>query len=526
MKGTFWQITDIHWDHQYSTDGDRAKMCHKNYNPTIASHIGVYGDYLCDSPWPLVRSAIQAMVEIKSNPDFVLWTGDNVPHTNDPEPDYSVIFATIANITTELKTAFPDTIPILPVLGNHDAYPKDDYPVAKAEFYGQYLTKGGWSLVLPKDAQEEFKQGGYYGYDLPSGVTVLVVNTNLYYAFNQLGVGIADPCGQFAWLRSKLQQAKNKDSKVIVTAHAPPGYFERFAVVPFFNASYNTAYVNLLTEFGEVIMAQIYGHEHTDTFRLFSGPSARQQSVGFLAPSITPWQAAAKFGGTAINPSLRLYLYNKRTLLDYNQYHLNLTKLDYTVLKRELVKDSGAKYFIDSSNVTEETVPTWELYYQASKVYNVTALDYNNMAKLYEKLKADNSLFQKYYLMNSAGYNHGPCDPWCKMNQLCAIANIHVADLMHCMTQSDVHDSIKEGPYKNINFQGKSSFHLYPNGSSNFLIALVALSMILMVVLAITLAIMLVLLVVRKKQPLQAQRILPITDLTLNHRGKKYSQLV
>lgn len=43
---------------------------------------------------------------------------------------------------------------------------------------------------------------------------VLVVNTNLYYAFNRLGVGEPDPCGQFAWLRNKLQQARNQSSKV------------------------------------------------------------------------------------------------------------------------------------------------------------------------------------------------------------------------------------------------------------------------------------------------------------------------
>lgn len=59
---------------------------------------------------------------------------------------------------------------------------------------------------------------------------------------------------------------------MIITAHAPPGYFERLALVPFFNISYNDAYVDLLNDFGGVILVQIYGHEHTDSFKLFSGP--------------------------------------------------------------------------------------------------------------------------------------------------------------------------------------------------------------------------------------------------------------
>lgn len=51
-------------------------------------------------------------------------------------------------------------------------YLQDDFPVAGESFYGQYLTRGGWAAVLPQDAQEDFKKGGYYEYILPSGVTV------------------------------------------------------------------------------------------------------------------------------------------------------------------------------------------------------------------------------------------------------------------------------------------------------------------------------------------------------------------
>lgn len=56
--------------------------------------------------------------------DELLHCRDNVPHTYDPAPDFAVIFNTVSNITGELRTAFPDYVPILPVLGNHDAYPK------------------------------------------------------------------------------------------------------------------------------------------------------------------------------------------------------------------------------------------------------------------------------------------------------------------------------------------------------------------------------------------------------------------
>ena len=39
------------------------------------SNNGEFGNYACDSPWPLVQSSIQAMKTIKDQPDFILWTG-------------------------------------------------------------------------------------------------------------------------------------------------------------------------------------------------------------------------------------------------------------------------------------------------------------------------------------------------------------------------------------------------------------------------------------------------------------------
>lgn len=37
---------------------------------------GEYGDYQCDSPWPLLETAAKAMKEKQGdNVEFVLWTG-------------------------------------------------------------------------------------------------------------------------------------------------------------------------------------------------------------------------------------------------------------------------------------------------------------------------------------------------------------------------------------------------------------------------------------------------------------------
>ena len=113
---------------------------------------------------------------------------------------------------------------------------------------------------------------GFYRHDyLSSNLTLLALNTNLYYKTNNTG---PDICGQLAWLRTELEKSVRAQTQVIITAHVPPGFFERDPFGPFFETSfgdhhYNEDFVDLVREFSGTILAQIYGHIHTNTFRLF-----------------------------------------------------------------------------------------------------------------------------------------------------------------------------------------------------------------------------------------------------------------
>ena len=70
-----WQITDFHYDVNYSTSGDPNNMCHSRKPESPWRTVGVYGNYSCDSPLSLIESAVMAMKSIEANPDFILWTG-------------------------------------------------------------------------------------------------------------------------------------------------------------------------------------------------------------------------------------------------------------------------------------------------------------------------------------------------------------------------------------------------------------------------------------------------------------------
>jgi len=54
-------------------------------------------------------------------------------------------------------------------------------------------------------------------------------------------------------------------------------------IIPFFNDTYNNAFIDLVNSYGDVVHSHIYGHLHTDSFRLFMGqPGMKWTCIMFL----------------------------------------------------------------------------------------------------------------------------------------------------------------------------------------------------------------------------------------------------
>eukprot|EP00064_Thunnus_orientalis_P020475 superscaffoldBa00005644_g20612 len=71
--GRFWHITDLHLDPTYHLAQDPTKVCFSSKGAP-ATHAGVYGDFLCDSPYSLIQSAFKHMAELTQPQDFIIWT--------------------------------------------------------------------------------------------------------------------------------------------------------------------------------------------------------------------------------------------------------------------------------------------------------------------------------------------------------------------------------------------------------------------------------------------------------------------
>lgn len=465
-KGTFWQITDIHLDPFYSEIGNIRKECH-NDNVSVDS-IGHYGNFSCDAPWALVKDAIRAIKAIDPNPDFILWTGDSSAHLRTAELKWDKVYANLENITDLLTNAFTSSL-IIPVIGNHDSYPANDFPFDNVKsMYQGYLSKAKWNKLIPPEETRTFHQGGYYGRFINPKLKILVLNTNLYLPYNTNKTEEDDPTGQLAWLEGELKVAKDNNIAVIITAHVPPGYFERVAVIPFLSDKFNDAFVNLLLNYSSVIFTQIYGHTHTDSFRLVSYdlPNAVPDTHAFIAPSVSPWKVPLT-GMNGINPSVRLYRYSleKKMVLDYEQYFLNLTKAnEVTRANTEMLSEisttpAGDKKpsnllqeftEVEETNATEELLNSpdelmpndyanssvkWELLYRASELYGVSNLSLAALGTIYRKIVNESDVFEHYYEMNTVGVRAASCDHACYATHVCAMRYVTTHAITQCFSR-------------------------------------------------------------------------------------------
>jgi len=351
QAGKFWQITDLHLDFDYSASGDVNAMCHQNNSISPDHNVGPAGNYSCDAPYLLVRSILKAMHNLEPEPDFIVWTGDNAPHLYNPQPSLDYITNVTSMVFSQLQSLFPNK-QVVAALGNHDSSPADFYP-SEAQVdqqdsqYYKYYHEGGFDSQLngSAEATETFLKCGYYVTEVNtqkgSTLKFISLNTNIYY-YNKANVS-EDPCDQLAWLNQTISNL-GQNEKVYLIAHVPPGSFERDPGASFFNyngtqndnelaGQLEKKYVSLVVDpdVHHHIHAHLYGHVHTDSFRLYLSRLGDNEvrGVGFLASSGTPLVGRST---TGVNPGIRLYTFSDEdgSLMDYHQYYLDLDKLNFT----------------------------------------------------------------------------------------------------------------------------------------------------------------------------------------------------
>ncbi|KAI9221687.1 Metallo-dependent phosphatase-like protein [Blastocladiella britannica] len=335
--GKFWHFTDPHIDPHYTPGTFPDTSCHfPSYNTSgTQSPAGPLGApmTMCDSP-PLLIDATIAYAQSLGPVDFVVVTGDSARHDTNLPKSWDENFALVDRIAGAVSSAWPE-IPILHSIGNNDVYPHNSLAPTSPTLARLAVS---WSSAIPDSQRATFIQGGYYAVPLGPNLMGLSLNTLFFYAPNDQATDCAaDPNGpggaHLAWIADQLATARAAGHAVVIAGHVPPhpnawlpGCIDRYAAI--------------LGEFGDVVMAQPFGHVNLDHFnarhllsRAEYATSSQSQITGDLEAAVRALDKTTSTSVVLVSPSMlpnyypsiRQFEYHGSRLLDYTQYFLNLT---------------------------------------------------------------------------------------------------------------------------------------------------------------------------------------------------------
>ncbi|KAL3816384.1 hypothetical protein ACHAXA_008354 [Cyclostephanos tholiformis] len=128
------------------------------------------------------------------------------------------------------------------------------------------------SSILKSEDMSTFLRGGYYHRTLHDGsMIILSLNTVLYSAFHGPHAHryIDDPGGQFAWMRMILSDCRlsSRPCSAMIVGHVPPA-MGSYRHQQLWKEGYIRTYYKIVKEFDDVVMGQLFGHLHSDEFRV------------------------------------------------------------------------------------------------------------------------------------------------------------------------------------------------------------------------------------------------------------------
>jgi sphingomyelin phosphodiesterase acid-like 3 len=312
----------------------------------------------------------------------------------------------MSNLSAMLKEYFPET-EIIVSLGNNDVVPdyflelkeestelgNSSLSVKDAGMLGVLFSalsydetetqKSGRGLLTQSD-EWTFLRGGYYSRTLHNGnLMVLSLNTVLYASyFEPESTNVDDPGKQFLWMKKMLDYSRERQCQVIIMGHVPPT-LGSYRHNQFWKHEYVTRYYSLVEEYDDLVIAQLFGHLHSDEFRVGDknlasmNTETKTQVIPFLSsplllgPSVTPLHGnypafrLVKYGRVGEGNN-RQYAKGQFKLLDYESFRSlidiggNWTKL-YTfseVYSSDYVREDGLSSLTMNSIVEsmEDTV--------------------------------------------------------------------------------------------------------------------------------------------------------------------------
>lgn len=421
--GTFFHLTDLHFDPEYRPGADPHNSRCTKILPNATREAAVVGDYECDTPTFMLESALGFMRSIDPKPDFIVNTGDAAPHYEGLVyfEEYTEAMKVESNrLSNEIIARyFPaeQTI-VVPVIGNHDVYPTEFLAPPDVPSGAQMLRDlvSTWKRFrLSDDAFSTALKGGYYSVSVDKGLRIITLNTQ-YCSFWNLWTDIfrnVDIAGQLEWLNATLAKSRLMGEKVYIAAHFAPGpLLLPMAVI---RSTEFTDFCEkrldvLFQEYSDILEGGFFGHEHVDGVKIFHkkvGESVIPTFTGYLTSSMGTWMWN--------DPAIRRFTYSRTTkkILQSELYIANLTK----------AMETGHLDFEFAYNMTD-----------AYHIKNLDAASWDSLVR--GALHDDAALEYLRYLMLLTSIDREPCaTSLCRRELGCSMLSTTFDDYLVCMKQ-------------------------------------------------------------------------------------------
>ena len=435
-------ISDIHFDPfaDQSLFSALAERPVSEWSRLLDSSLGSGVSQLgSDTNYVLLKSCLKAAAEKCPRPDFILYPGDSLAHnwraryekaasrsSSDNEEAYRKFTAkTIEFLALELRKHFP-AVPILPALGNEDAY-CGDYKIQPSGPFLEMFAHAWVDLPGPtlnrESFESDFSRGGHYSMRIPPLFKHRVVVVNSVFFSSQY----ENSCGsesetpgenEMAWLAATLDKARDAGESVWLMMHIPVGINDYNTVkdeeagtgpVEFWTRTHTREFIDLLSKYRETVQIVFSGHTHMDDFRVI-GTGQTPLVANKLVPSISPIFRN--------NPGFQVYQYDRISgvVRNYQTYYL--------------------------SNLATAGRPTaleqleWKVEYDFRSAYGAEAMEVSDLTEIARKLQTDTSIqdhYMRYYSVS------GP--PAFDVRMLpaysCAILHTTIEEFEKCQNVAD-----------------------------------------------------------------------------------------
>ena len=392
------QVTDIHLDMEYK-EGTVANcnlpLCCRELHdddlvPVKQVLAGFYGTTgKCDANIETVKAFASKAKEL--NPDYIMFTGDNIAHSVWLVTQEEVINATKIQIEA-IQEKFGMDTPIYPAIGNHERAPVDEFHGEEpellhglADIFKPYLTD---------EAYETFRNYGYYSMLVKNNLRIVSINCLLCDSMNFfLLYDFVQTKSMFTWLEKVLSDAEKNGEVVHIMNHIPMQSTQHTIQCAW-------RLKILLDRYQNIIRGYFSGHSHSEYLSLVHEyyNETIPTHVNYICSGLTPY--------SEYQPSFRVYLVDKEKLYvqDYIQYRMNL---------------------IESN---EQREPIWFNPYNATDLFSVISLnDIENMAKY----KISPEYIQHKYTDVPGSEDRGK-DEGTRYNEQCVYDHDNMEDVFNC----------------------------------------------------------------------------------------------